>query len=131
MTNTELREKLVELFNNHYDCCDIPDCEGNCRECIADYLIANGVTFADCLEQKQATSDMKTSDTKWISTVEYLPLPNIPVVVVREDTNEKQYLSVEMFETNDGEHWFWSNDDVSWRFIVTHWMPLPSLPKGE
>ena len=87
----------------------------------SDHLIANGVTFA---------TD-KNDGGKWISTTDYLPHPNIPVAVVREDTSGKQYLSVEMFNTNDGKHWFWSKDDVSWRLIVTHWMPLPEPPKGE
>ena len=69
--------------------------------------------------------------SKWISTVDHLPLPGIPVAVVREDTKGRHYLSVETFGTNDGEHWFWSKDDVSWKLTVTHWMPLPEPPKED
>ena len=36
-----MREKLIELLRT---CCKVgKECQANCMECMADYLIANGV----------------------------------------------------------------------------------------
>ena len=114
MTNTELREKLVELLNNHYDCCDIPDCEGNCRECIADYLIANGVTFA---------TD-KNDGGKWISVKERLPEDYEKVLTCDHKGNIHVMAHHHDFIAPFGI----TKHDFRY-FPVTHWMPLPSLPE--
>ena len=40
------REKLIELLQNHCDYAGHVDCKENCAACLADHLLANGVTFA-------------------------------------------------------------------------------------
>ena len=39
----DTREKLIELLETP---CNYAGCEGDCTQCLADHLIANGVTFA-------------------------------------------------------------------------------------
>ena len=40
------REKLIELLNTHCDYAGHVDCKEDCTGCLADHLLANGVTFA-------------------------------------------------------------------------------------
>ena len=42
----DMREKLVELLDSHCDYAGHVDCKDDCTKCLANYLIANGVTLA-------------------------------------------------------------------------------------
>ena len=99
----DVREKLVELLDRFvYD-----EWYGN--DDIAEKLISNGVTVQE-----------------WISVDDRLP-ENIAnrVLVVCERSNGVFYAHYEKP--------FWINLETDKPFIstVTHWMPLPELPKGE
>lgn len=99
----DVREKLVELLDRFvYD-----EWYGNGD--IAEKLISNGVTVQE-----------------WISVDDRLP-ENIAnrVLVVCERSNGVFYAHYEKP--------FWINLETDKPFIstVTHWMPLPELPKGE
>lgn len=125
MTNTELREKLVELmWEAGVFCVECP-CGGDQIdevERLADHLIENGVTFA---------TD-KNDGGKWISTTDYLPPPFMPVLVMRKNLKSRRsFYSVETLDLYDGGERFWSKDNVSWETIVTHWMQLPHPPKEK
>ena len=118
------REKLVELISEARDkdfaiCNDHAICKGcpykNIRAChsacIADHLIANGVTVQE-----------------WISVKDRLPEINIGVLVYTPRFKN----TFEVFYKGDGKWEIASyrggeilNDEV------THWMPLPQPPKGE
>ena len=129
MTNTELREKLVELMKSqpclNSDCCS---CEENGAYCelykMADFFIANGVTFA------------KDTDvpTKWISVEERLP----ELIPCNAGTAYSEAVIVwtsgkkAMIAVYDGIDFvcpmdFWE----AWGEEITHWMPLPDPPKEE
>ena len=99
----DVREKLVELLDRFvYD-----EWYGNGD--IAEKLISNGVTVQE-----------------WISVDDRLPetIAN-RVLVVCERSNGVFYAHYEKP--------FWINLETDKPFIstVTHWMPLPELPKGE
>ena len=158
-----VKEKLVELLRKARSAMKKKEANSDLERewFLAEFLIANGVTVQDRLEEKQATSD-KTSE--WISVEDRLPESGVHVLVACEMRG--QYLqgryvcdgyyakakthpsygnpdecAVEYIEEDDEyyllEGWYeviknW--DDYSSIVIddfVTHWMPLPEPPKGE
>lgn len=137
MTNTD-REKLVELLEDigataEEDCGidknnggRIIDIHG--ADYIADHLIANGVTFADRLEEKQATSDMKTSD--WISVKERLPEYDGTYIV----TSERGAVYCNHFygrRVFSDKYTREPHFSLRGKVKITHWMPPPEPPKEE
>lgn len=107
MPNT--REKLIELLN---DICVTVDVSNM----IADHLIANGVTVQ-----------------KWIPVSERLPENAKKVLALVKRLTGDGYYTM-LLRYNHKKRGFFDYDS-EWgdRRIndVTHWMPLPELPKGE
>ena len=101
------KEKLVELIQSAVD-----GCATYWAGLIADHLIANGVTI----------SNLETVDKEWISVKERLPKQGEDVLVYTI-TND-----VRKAHCYGDRSWF--AEDGVWRW-VTHWMPLPGMPKGE
>lgn len=108
-----MREKLIELLQSAP-----ADIMGNHGVgALADHLIANGVTFA---------TDNNVGD-KWIPVTERLP------------DEFEQSLCVVLRPINGGKYVrefrvLWCDYDHLWNcegLIVTHWMPMPDIPKGE
>ena len=92
-------------------------------ECIADHLIANGVTLI--------ATDTNVGD-KWISVTERLPKPYVDVVVCRQDLlHGTKSIGLEYVTVTYDEILVWSKDYMTWKSKVSHWMPLPEPPKGE
>lgn len=106
------REKLIALMieAKKADTEDVPF-----SEFLADFLVANGVTFA---------TDTNDGD-KWISVEKRLPSVNTDALVVYQGGAEGRYVGADSL-TKDGE-WLWAGEDEK----VTHWMPLPEPPKEE
>ena len=109
MTNTELREKLVEIIAEAAELYNSEISE------IADHLIANGVRVQE-----------------WISVDDRLPEEGEYVLCVLKGFHYGGKIQVCKFVPADKfkdkpyfEHF--RNGFPS----VTHWMPLPSLPKEE
>ena len=114
-----VREKLVELLDRFvYD-----DWYGNDE--IVDKLIANGVTVQE-----------------WISVDDRLPENDGSYLVTINSFGGRKYIDVRWFakdgESVDeyelaGQENVWYYYDSEWGYIsidsVTHWMPLPQLPK--
>lgn len=152
MTNTELREKLVEMIAEAKR--QWQGGTNNIDGRIADHLIANGV----------AISNLETTTQKWIPVTERLPKSEkvVLVSVVSKQFGYRQTLraahighheattedwreyegDTEYDEENDcfwiPECWWESNaieDNGNWiidgDYDVTHWMPIPELPKEE
>ena len=112
-----VREKLIELMTdlpcNAETClaCEFlntKECYRRQMEIMADHLIANGVTVQ-----------------QWIPVTERLPKHGEVVLVY---TKHKDIFIVQ----RDSVSGFWLGErfDVPNK-IITHWMPLPSAPKGE
>lgn len=138
-----VREKLVELLGDYSGDCAKP---GRCHECeyyhlgndcvthaLADYMIAKGVTFADRLEEKQATSD-------WMPVAEP-PKTSGRYLVLFEDGH---CIDAEYDQQEDGEwqfglwHSWFDQHDIGLFYHewisydgITHWMPLPAPPKED
>ena len=99
-----IREKLVELLRKTQ-----AQVHGYCGiSSVADYLIANNVTVQE-----------------WISVSEHPKESGEYIVTIKGEANATTLLY-------DDNVWF-KEDDEGWRIFppVTHWMPLPSAPKGE
>lgn len=122
-----VREKLVELLQDENN--PVWSWFPNNMEMmkLADYLIANGVTVQE-----------------WISVKERLPQEDGSYLVTINCFNNRQDIDIRYFakdgETVDeydfvGQKNVWCFYDSEWGYIstnsVTHWMPLPELPKGE
>ena len=111
----DVREKLVELQLQADIADNISENGTQHREFIADLMIANGVTVQE-----------------WISVTERLPEEGDYVLCVLKGFNYGGKIQVCKFCPADKfkdkpyfEHF--RNGFPS----VTHWMPLPELPKGE
>ena len=115
MTRMDVREKLVEILKQ-------APFEGKVLDewwweekikIIADHLIANGVTVQE-----------------WISVDDELPEPFVSVLACIP--SEEPLPTVH--ESYIADHGAWVCILTSERYKtgeVTHWMPLPELPKGE
>ena len=120
------REKLIELIQTA-----VNGCASYWAGLIADLLIAHGVTFA---------TDNHVGG-KWIPVTERLPDVNkskagyesVGVIVLIEGRKKSAYRTYER-AINRGKivyRWKYPWDRISDENI-THWMPLPEMPKeGE
>ena len=117
------REKLIELLQD--DDCPLLYVFGENIGTLADYLIANGVTFA--------TDDNVPS--KWIPVTERLPESKTKILVYGGNeliwvngVNKPMPSVYTGYMRGLGEGWFtW--DEKKYIVNVTHWMPLPEPPK--
>ena len=101
----DVREKLVELIESaRY-------WGSNTSEEIADYLIANGVTVQE-----------------WVSVEDMLPEAGGYVVCIAKRNPFSRFMPMVARIEKNG----WVNP-MTEQYIseVTHWMPMPELPKGE
>ena len=81
----------------------------------ADYLIANGVTVQ-----------------QWIPVTERLPEPYTQVITLRTYlfSGNSLLVGLECIRLHgDANIPVWSGDYATWKNKVTHWIPLPKLPK--
>ena len=120
----DVREKLIDLI---IDAKRTDPEVGNFTEYLADYLINNGVTVQE-----------------WISVDDRLPQEDGSYLVTINSFNGCKYIDVRWFAKDGeivdkyelaGQENVWYYYDSEWGYIsidsVTHWMPLPTPPKGE
>lgn len=66
----------------------------------------------------------------WISVEDRLPEPEKNVIIL----DKRKHIDID-FLTDDGEdgYYWWKSDDTIWcdDDKITHWMPIPELPKEE
>ena len=114
-----MREKLIELIGQVQDCgCDVTDVvEMNYvdNNVLATHIIANGVTIQE-----------------WIPVTERLPCKEGGQVLLARMYRGKRYVEIGEI-LSDGTACSYSDDYKIHpkEHIVTHWMPLPTPPKGE
>ena len=119
------REKLVELIADLYGC-DPAYYDVDARA-LAQHLVDRGVTVP-----------------QWISVNDRLPEEDKAYLVTTNDFGNRQGVNIRWFakdgETVDeyelaGQKCVWYFYDGEYGYVstnsVTHWMPLPDLPKGE
>ena len=107
----DVREKLVELLDNAI--IDSDDNYGfpNTNQ-VADHLISNGVTVQE-----------------WVSVDDRLP-DYFTSVLVWCPGNKCIYAAYR----NARQEWYTFDDTIAGHVVVnmvTHWMPMPTAPKGE
>ena len=118
-----VREKLVELLTEFYGCDSMY--YNVDALAIADHLISNGVTVQE-----------------WISVEDRLPENDGSYLVTMNSFGGRKYIGVRWFAKDGeavneyelaGQENVWYYHDSEWGYIsidsVTHWMPLPQLPK--
>lgn len=116
------REKLIELLCHKYDhFCD--QCgvnkDGHYIDSLADYLIANGVTFA---------ADNNVGH--WIPVSERFPDSQGTYLCRYGFGQFADYMTtgcIDWIAFDKHPHW----QHASTGLFVTHWMPLPEPPKTE
>ena len=113
----DVREKLIEILRKPIFPHELVDP----TEAVADYLLDNGVTVQE-----------------WISVKDRLPDKDENYIVTACDegcsAGEGIWYStvVVVAEYYKGSWtWYYGGHEFSLDGIVTHWMPLPELPKGE
>ena len=101
----DVKEKLVELLDTN--CGYVDEVEA---EVLADYLIANGVTVQE-----------------WVSVKDMLPEAGGYVVCIAKRNPFSRFMPMVARIEKNG----WVNP-ITEQYIseVTHWMPMPPLPKG-
>ena len=112
----DVREKLIEILRKPIFPHELVDP----TEAVADYLLDNGVTVQEWISVKDRLPDNKEHDWVLAQVVEDNGYMHIPKVM------EYRQLRNDWFEETYG--WLSEHNGV---FTVTHWMPLPELPKGE
>ena len=111
----DVREKLVEILLQEDDLCERGECKdcfanGSCYYyCVADRLIANGITVQE-----------------WVSVKERLPQEKVNCIVHYKHAycDNDDYWAIGMC-FYDGEKF-----RVDPAYKVTHWMPIHQPPKG-
>lgn len=116
MTMPNTREKLIEVLKECFD-------NGLNFEESADHLIANGVR----LEEKQATSDQTSN---WIPVTERLPEGECLAVSMITGPAYGEMLIGYVAEVSILDTGYECEGDGVILPNVTHWMPLPTPPKG-
>ena len=103
----DVREKLVEILKKPIFPHELVDP----TEAVADYLLDNGVTVQE-----------------WISVEDRLPEAGGYVVCIAKENPFSRFMPMVARIKKNG----WVNP-MTEQYIseVTHWIPLPNLPKGE
>lgn len=96
----DVREKLIEILRKPIFPHELVDP----TEAVADYLLDNGVTVQE-----------------WISVADKIPLDQEEVLVLTQSKNGVRNV--------DKGYWAIDHFIHRGRSEVTHWMPLPHLPK--
>lgn len=113
------REKLIELLRKAKSSMwgqSGLSCELARNSYIAEYLIANGVTFA---------SDTNVG-SKWIPVTERLPEAGEIVLC------HMKYGEMYVLQRDSHAYYGWVGDRISYATsCVTHWIPMPEPPKGD
>ena len=108
------REKPIELFD-HFGIKDWKE-----QEYMVDHLIANVMTVQRWIPVTERLPENKEHDWVLAQVVEDNGYMHIPKVMeYRQSKND-------WFEETYG--WLSEHNGA---FTVTHWMPMPELPKGE
>ena len=130
----DVREKLIEILRKPIFPHELVDP----TEAVADYLLDNGVTVQeDCKDCAEATqncivklqeqiSELR-SVQEWISVKDRLPEVGGYVVCIAKRNPFSRFMPMVARIEKNG----WVNP-MTEQYIseVTHWMPMPELPKG-
>ena len=89
------------------------------KDSIARMFFVEGAMFADA-----------NQPSPWISVEERMPEPEREVIIV----NKRKQIDIDFLtDDGDGGYYWWKSDEIIWcdDDKITHWMPIPELPKEE
>lgn len=122
-----VREKLVELLNEAFFDYNHGKGDSYIPKNFADHLVANGVTVQEWISVKDR---LPQKDGYYLVTINYFG--NYQGIDVRYFAKDGE--TVDEYDLA-GQKDVWCSYDNEWGYVstdsVTHWMPLPELPKGE
>ena len=105
-------------------------CQNVCNDCLtcASHDEALDMAIA-ALREQDSNANQHVSNTSnalggWNSVEERLPEPDTDVL-----TRRSTGMGVECYHKEAGGYWSWDEYSGKWR--VTHWMPLPEPPEVE
>lgn len=130
MADNEIRDRLIELIDDaEEECKHSKSCEscsgyGKGSLCIiyhiADRLIANGVTVQGWISVKDRLPKYTEEEMERYRFFGDTFFPEFNVMILGATKPTTLYF--------DGEKWY---DEEGRCYYVTHWQPMPQLPKGE
>jgi hypothetical protein len=97
---------------------EIKDCIDSVYGCDCAYFGVDGLAIAEAIYNEGYRKQ------EWISVEERLPAEDVRVLVWLRKDHKTTYTRIDTDRRLNG---VW----VRWYESVTHWMPLPSAPKGE
>lgn len=126
------REKLVVLLESHCAVIGEAKCKAakeeicsprDCAECLADHLLANGVTVQRWIPVSEKLPDIKKDGE----------LIQITQAVQATDGKESFFGHFKVCKANGAWMFVCATEDVDLCVTdtVTHWQSLPALPKEE
>ena len=107
----DTRKKLIEILSVPI----YPHLDADPAEVVADYLIANGVTVQEWISVKDRLPE---KDGRYLCNYHFGDYPKMRFTQV-----------LDYYATDIVPHFQHTLGDGSMK--VTHWMPIPELPKGE
>ena len=141
MKTPEEIKKGLEICIADKSCRDCPYNNGNCDM----QLERDALAYIQQLENHigeltEKVSQFETAHPKWISVEDRLPEPNTTVLLIAHGWEHQLVYSGELKKVESVKSWLtglvskaseWTVYGFSYlkEPIVTHWMPLPSMPE--
>ena len=125
--------KTPEDIKKWLECCTHGTCNG-CPyfgdECDSDREVIDTLEYIQQLERKigeltEKVAQLEAAQPKWISVEERLPENDDNYLVFTSDRNAAEIATY----YGDGE-WL-THDFTNLTPLVTHWMPIPQMPKED
>lgn len=124
MNYDSYKEQVIYTCNDIIDSCDRMTSGNYMHNINAIKLMAKTIRD-NCLPHL-----FETPQSPWISVEDRLPEPEKEVIIL----NKRKHIDID-FITDDGDdrYYWWKSDETIWcdDDEITHWMPIPELPKEE
>lgn len=84
-------------------------------------------SFKDLDALDMGLAYLSTSYCNWISVNDFLPKDDKPVLIYAHGE-----IQIGKYNKSSTQKWDYYSSSMLWEYpVVTHWMPLPEMPKGE
>ena len=147
--------KTPEEIKKGLECCsDAYEFDGDCIECpykdeqwCVDKLKIDALAYIQQLENQigelaEKVAQLEATQPKWVSVEERLPEPNTTVLLIAHGWESQLVYIGKLKKVESQKSWLtgiiskaseWTVYGFSYlkEPIVTHWMPIPQLPREE
>ena len=115
------RQEAMERIN------DIRKEKANSISAETDELDETEGIFKDIDALDMALAFLSTNYCNWVSVKDFLPKNDNPVLIYAHGE-----IQIGRYNESTTQKWDYYSSSMLWEYpMVTHWMPLPELPKGE